>query len=303
MGRARSDGLTTFPLVQRKRLVGLSFAAMRSVRRGTGSDVAGSRPYRPGDSVKTIDWNASARLSLARGGDEFVVRETYAEEAPRVVVLADRRPSMSLYPAPWLAKPDALAVALRLISDSAVAARSFLGYLDHGDGARELWQPPRGQHALELGERPFGAPEDAVERGLRFLHDQRSDLPSGTFVFVCSDFLVPPPRDAWLRALERGWDVVPVVLQDPTWERSFPEIGGVVVPLADPATGDTHLVRLTEAEAAAHRAENERRWEETLRGLRSLALEPVVLESADAREALEAFLGWAERRLWTRGRS
>ena len=52
-----------------------------------------------GDDVKAIDWPASAKLSRARGMDEFVVREHFADEAPRIVVLCDRRPSMSLYPA------------------------------------------------------------------------------------------------------------------------------------------------------------------------------------------------------------
>ena len=34
--------------------------------------------------------------------------------------------------------------------------------------------------------------------------------------------------------LAAGWDVVPVVVQDPVWERSFPDVGGVTLPLADP---------------------------------------------------------------------
>ena len=52
----------TVPLLPRRRLVGLSFGGLTSARRGPGSDVAGSRPYQPGDDVDTIDWNASARL-------------------------------------------------------------------------------------------------------------------------------------------------------------------------------------------------------------------------------------------------
>ncbi|HEV7641175.1 MAG TPA: DUF58 domain-containing protein, partial [Gaiellaceae bacterium] len=70
-----------FPLISRKRLSGTPFGERRSARRGRGSDVAGTRPYAPGDPVSTIDWFASARLSSARGSDEFVVRELYAEEA------------------------------------------------------------------------------------------------------------------------------------------------------------------------------------------------------------------------------
>jgi len=87
----------TFPLVPRRRVIGLSFGTMRSLRRGTGTDVAGSRPYRPGDDMDAIDWAASARISTARGSDEFIVRERFAEESPKVVIVCDRRPEMSYF--------------------------------------------------------------------------------------------------------------------------------------------------------------------------------------------------------------
>ena len=45
---------------------------------------------------------------------------------------------------------------------------------------------------------------------------------------MLSDFLVEPERDDWLWALERRWEVVPVVIQDPVWEQSFPDVGGLV---------------------------------------------------------------------------
>jgi len=115
---------------------------MTSVRRGAGSDVAGSRPYRPGDDAHAIDWAASARLSSAHGSDEFIVREYLAEEAPRVVVLSDRRPAMSLFPRPlpWLDKPEAMRQAAGLIVEETLAAGGFFGYLDLG-GDEEQWVP------------------------------------------------------------------------------------------------------------------------------------------------------------------
>ena len=59
--------------------------------------------------------------------------------------------------------------------------------------------------------------------------------PPGSFVFVLSDFLDAPSRETWLTAVEHLWDVVPVVIQDPTWEQSFPDVSGIVVPLRDRA--------------------------------------------------------------------
>ena len=130
---------TVFPLVPRYRVAGLPFGGTPSLRRGHGSDVAGSRLYVRGDPISTIDWRASARLSSARGRDEFVVRERYAEEAPRVVVFCDLRPSMALYsePFPWLSKPDALHEATAMIVRSADAANAAVAYIDlAGAGAR-----------------------------------------------------------------------------------------------------------------------------------------------------------------------
>lgn len=295
----------TFPLIPRRRVLGLPFGGLHSIRRGLGSDVASSRPYEPGDDVGKIDWNASARLSLARGSEEFVVREHYAEEAPRVVVLTDRRPSMSVFPEgwPWLCKPRAVEAAAALIAASASAARGLLGALEEA-GGETRWQPPRSEHALVRldGGIAFDGPEDTVERGLEFLYRQRRDLPAGSFVFVCSDFLTPVSRGAWLRALERRWEIVPVVIQDPVWEQSFPDVSGVVVPFAGP-DGRVTLARIPASEAEARRAENEKRHAELLRDLRALDLDPVVVSSHDHREVVLSFLSWADQRLFTRGRA
>jgi uncharacterized protein (DUF58 family) len=296
----------TFPLIPRRRVLGLPFGGLHSMRRGLGSDVASSRPYEPGDDIDKIDWNASARLSLARGTEEFVVREHYAEEAPRVVVLADRRPSMSIFSDgwPWLRKPEVLREATRLIGDSAVAARGLLGSFDEADGDPH-WLPPRSQHELGLvdGDRPFAAPDDSLARGLRFLVEQRRDLPAGSFVFVLSDFLAPPPRETWLWALERRWEIVPVIIQDPIWEQSFPEVGGTVVPFVDAASGEVLLVRISAAEAARRREASEQRYDDLVRGLRALDMDPVLVSSHDRKDVVFAFLTWADQRLFTRGRA
>jgi len=291
----------TFPLIPRRRVLGLAFGGLHSARRGHGSDVAASRPYLPGDDVGKIDWPASARLSLARGTDEFVVREHFAEEAPRVVVLSDRRPSMALFGEewPWLHKPAAIRQAVRLIGDSAVAARGLLGYFDEGE-ATPFWHPPRSEG--ELGrlnlERPFGAPQDTVVRGLQHLIEQRRDLPAGTFVFVLSDFLVEPDRDDWLWALERRWEIVPVVIQDPVWEQGFPDVAGAVIPFEQ-----VGLVRLSAGDVERRREENEERRRNLLNELRALDLDPVLISSHEPRDVLFSFLTWADQRLFTRGRA
>ena len=97
---------------------------------------------------------------------------------------------------------------------------------------------------------------------------------------------------------------MPVVVQDPTWEQSFPRVGGVALPLADPQTGRAADVWLTRREARARAAANERRLERLLAGFRRLGFDPVVLgESAEA-AVLARFEAWARRRArLTRGRA
>jgi uncharacterized protein (DUF58 family) len=291
-----------FPLVPRRRVIGLAFGGVRSARRGIGSDVASTRPYHPGDDVAWMDWASSAKLSAARGADEFIVRERFADEAPRVVVLCDRRPSMSIPASAMrqLDKPRAILACLELIGASARHARSLTGYLDYAEG-EEHWLPPRSEHRAQPGsfERPFRAPDDTVSRGLQFLGEHRRDLPTQAFVFVLSDFVVPPDLRVWQRALEHRWELVPVVIQDPVWERSFPDVAGVGIPYAAPASGRIVPVRLSAGEAAQLRAEHEARWDGLVRDFRSLGVEPVAQTSHDAAGVLGAFLRWADvRQMW-----
>lgn len=303
-----SSGNQTFQLVARRRLIGLTHGTMRSVRRGRGSEVAGSRPYRPGDDIRTIDWGASARLSSARGQDEFVVRERYADEGPRLVVVADRRPELAHFapPLPWLDKAKAMRTVMDIVLASAAQAGGFVGYVDHADGDA-YWLPPRGERRLahvredRVETAGWDGPADGVERSLQHLFEHRRNVTAGSFVFVLSDFLAPPSRETWLTAVEHLWDVIPVVIQDPTWEQSFPDVSGIVVPLRDPRSGRVSHVRLTRKEAAARRRAHEERLLALLDELVLLDLDPIVISSDDQAEVLASFLDWTEFRRARRG--
>lgn len=294
----------TFPLVpRRRRLVGLPFGDLPSRRRGPGGDVIGSRPYAAGDPVSTIDWFATARLSAVSGRDAFVVRDRSADEAPRVVLLCDRRPAMGIYSSslPFLEKPRVLVEAALSIVTSAAAARSDVAAVDLADGDEPYWLPPGRRDRTwlvgdRLGAAPFTAPDDNVERALAFLGGMRGDLPPGTFVFVLSDFIVAPPATSWVEAVAHGWDVVPVVIQDPVWEQSFPAVGGISVPVSDPRTGRAELVRFTRRQADARRVANEARLRRLLQEFISLDLDPLVIGTSDPQDVDRALVSWAELR-------
>ena len=302
------SGTQTFQLISRRRLIGLTHGTMRSVRRGRGTEVAGSRPYRPGDDIRTIDWGASARLSSARGSDEFVVRERYADEGPRVVLVADRSPGMQLFsqPLPWLDKAAAMHRVSEIVVGSALQAGGFVGYIDHADG-EPYWLPPRGERRLaylreeRMAHAGWAAPPDGLQRSIEHLFEHRRNVTAGSFVFVLSDFLEPVSRDTWLTAVEHLWDVVPVVIQDPVWEQSFPDVSGIAVPLRDPRTGRVTHVRLTRREARERTRLHEERLLALLDELALLDLDPVLISSSEPADVLASFLDWTEFRRARRG--
>jgi uncharacterized protein (DUF58 family) len=291
----------TFPLVSRRRLIGLAFGSMHGARRGSGSDIAGSRAYAPGDDPHRIDWASSARLSAARASDEFVVREYLADEAPRVVVCVDRRAGMSLCPPgmPFLHKAAAAEEASGLIEASVAESRGLVGRLELERPGVVDWSPPTsGRRHVTLAEHAVperDEPVDAITGMFDFLTLHRRQVPSASFVFVLSDFLEPTPLATWESALDRGWDIVPVVVQDPVWEQAFPDVDALVVPLVG-ADGRLRLVRLAAGESRAWRERHQARLGGLVDGLRSLGIEPVVVGSDDREHVFEAFLSWSAER-------
>jgi uncharacterized protein (DUF58 family) len=293
-----------FPLVPRRRFLGVQFGRRRSSRRGDGDEIAGTRPYQPGDLTAHIHWAASARLSEARGTDEFVVRQFFAEQAPRVALVCDRRPAMAIHrpPSPWLDKRAAAETAARLVAVSATAEHGEIAYAD-GTLRRPVWLRGAGGAADALARRSDGD-YDASESSLRLAIDavvrEAAILPTGSFLFVVSDFLVPVPARLWLRLRSLRWDVVPVIVQDPLWEQTFPRVSNVVLPLADPATGRVEDVWLSGREARERAQANEHRLAESLARFRRLGFDPLLVGTSDAREIGARFQAWAERRrrLW-----
>lgn len=291
-----------FPLIPSRRSGRLDIAGRTSRRRGSGSEIASSRPYRRGDTVRHVDWRASARLSTARASDEFVVRDRFAEDALRVLLIVDRSPSMALFPIglPWLHKPHVVLEAGRMILASGSAAHALLGYAEYGPGGLTFERPGRDRGLLQLIEQRLvdgtvNGGGNGLVATLELLARSSVDVPAGTFVFVLSDFL-EPPIPALRTALATGWDVIPVIIQDPVWEQSFPDVAGIVLPLARPEGGATSLVRLRSAEARARREANERRTRELRDMFLGLGSTPVLLSRADRSGIHAAFLAWARSR-------
>ena len=280
------------------RIIGSLFGSSPSRRRGQSDDVVSGRPYQPGDDVRRIDWATSARLSAIRGEDHFVVRESYGEEAPFVCFTVDRSPSMALYPRdyPWLHKPDAVRRIAEVVALSAGHYHCPLAFLD-----ADNWRPPSTSAvADELAElldmSGYDRAEETIDSLFGRLHTVEHMLPGGSFVVCCSDFLEVPTERTLAMIVDAGWELVPVVVQDPLWEQSYPEVAGeVALPVLDEA-GRFRLLRQSRAEVSERRRAHEarlRRLEELFTGY---GFPPIVISETGTDALGESLRSWNVRR-------
>jgi hypothetical protein len=87
-----------------------------------------------------------------------------------------------------------------------------------------------------------------------------------------------------------------VIVQDDTWEQSFPLVDSVVVPFVEPGTGRALDVRISRRDARSRREANERRLDIMVANFHSLGLDPLVLATSDDDGVDRRFTEWASRR-------
>ncbi|HLE83391.1 MAG TPA: DUF58 domain-containing protein, partial [Thermoanaerobaculia bacterium] len=237
-----------------------------SVFKGRGVEFAEVRPYQPGDDVRAIDWNVTARM-----GEPYV--KTYVEERDLAVFLAIDVSGSQSFGSRAIVKRDLAAEVAALLAFAAVANGDRVGAALLSD-RMELYLAParRRTHVLRLIRevlvRPAGGGTD-LGAGLTqvLATSKRSSV-----LFLISDFLcLPFPRA--LQAAAARHDLVVIEIVDPRDDR-LPEVGPV--PLTDAETGRTALVDGSRRAAEhAERSRSERR--ELRRTLRRLGVDHLVL--------------------------
>ncbi|HKV08161.1 MAG TPA: DUF58 domain-containing protein, partial [Thermoanaerobaculia bacterium] len=203
-----------------------------SVFKGLGMEFAEVRPYQPGDDVRTIDWNVTARM-----GEPFVKK--YVEERDLTVFLVvDVSGSLS-FGSRAILKRELAAEIAALLSFAAVRNQDRVGAALVSDRL-ELFLPPRRRrtHVLrlvrEILDRPAQGGTD-LEAGLEGV---LANLKRRSVLFIISDFLGSPCAKA-LKAAAARHDLILVEIVDPR-DESLPEVGPVV--LRDAETGRLALV-------------------------------------------------------------
>jgi uncharacterized protein (DUF58 family) len=224
----------------------------QSVFRGQGMEFAEVREYQPGDDVRNIDWNVTARM-----GHPYVKK--HVEERELTVMLLVDLSGSEQFGTHERFKAERAAEMAAVLALSAVRNNDRVGLLIFTDTIEHVVPPKKGKrHVLRiirdvLAFAPRGKGTDipaALDYTGRLLKHR-------AVVFVLSDFalLYPPDENAesaafarWERSLKlvaQRHDVVAVSIRDDA-EAAVPNVGLVV--LRDPETGELVAVDTNNAE-------------------------------------------------------
>ena len=204
--------------------------AYRSVFKGRGIEFDEVREYVPGDDVRTIDWNVSART-----GSAFVKK--FVEERELTVLLIVDVSASGDYGSAEKSRRTAAAELAALLAFSAGRNGDKAGLLIYSD-RREHYVPPRSgrRHALRI-VRDVLAHEPA-SRGTDLAGAMREAgrlLKKRGIVFILSDMLDDKPYEKELKMLNRRHDVIVLELSDPR-EKVWP--GTLALTLEDSESGE-----------------------------------------------------------------
>ncbi|MFK8022513.1 MAG: DUF58 domain-containing protein [Ilumatobacter sp.] len=282
-----AEHLRSLELLITRRLDGVLHGNYEGLTPGHGSEPGESRLYHPGDDVRRIDWNVSARTN------ETYVREQIADRDLLAWLVVDVSATMN-FGTQRNDKAQTAMAAAATVGFLTARAQNRLGAVLVAGPELHVVPPRSGVNQVRAILTALATPPSSEGAG-------RADLPGALarigaiadrrgFVAVVSDFA----GSEWVQPLGRTAvrnDVLAVVIDDPR-ERDVPPIG--LVELIDPATGRRREVRVTPkvqqrfAEAAAGRRA------ERLSGLRRAHAEVLELSTAD--DWLAAIVGHVQQR-------
>ena len=274
----REDRLRQLELAVTRKLDGLLQGDHLGLVPGGGTEPADGRVYAPGDDVRRMDWNLTARTSIPH------VRTTVADRELETWLVIDHSASLDFGTAHCEKRDLALAAAATFTFLTVRGGNRVAASLFGADGAGAVI-PPRGGraaalallHRLEQRERAPGGPTTTLAEALRKI---RLTAKRRGLVVLVTDLIVPerltppmsgghppsPGESPWereLRALSLRHEVVVAEVRDPR-ESELPAVG--LLMLVDPESGQrlevqtgSPKVRARFAEAAlARQAQNTR---------------------------------------------
>ncbi len=292
MGRMRQLEIRTRRLVSDS-LIG----EYQSVFKGRGMDFDEVREYVPGDEVRTIDWNVTARA-----GRPFVKK--FTEERELTMLLVVDISASGHFGSAAQSKREIAAELASVLAFSAIRNSDKVGLLLYSDRVEQYLPPKKGRrHVLRvIREILYHEPQGRGTDTVKALDVASHLLHRRAVVFLISDFQSPgdPERARTelrraMRQTNRRHDLVAVQIEDPR-ERALPDLG--VLALEDAETGE--IVALDTGSAAVRRRFNEASRERAARlvtDLRSEGVDTLQLSTdAPYMPALQRFFKNRERR-------
>jgi uncharacterized protein (DUF58 family) len=271
-------------------LVEAAFAGQyRSVFKGRGMNFEEVREYQPGDEVRTIDWNVTARL-----GHPYV--KLFTEERELTVMLVVDVSASGNFGSVELSKRELEAEVACVLAFSAIRNNDKVGLILFSDHV-ELFIPPRKgrTHTLRLiREILFFEPKGKGTKPAEALHYLNRVLTRKAVVFLVSDFQATAyERELGITA--RRHDLIALPVLDPH-EAELPDVG--IVTFEDAETGEQVEVDTGKASVRAAYAGLAARHSQDLANLlRRKRVDSIPLQThVDYLPALRAFFRTRERR-------
>jgi uncharacterized protein (DUF58 family) len=261
-----------------------------SVFKGMGIAFEEVREYQPGDDIRTIDWNVTARM-----GHPFIKR--FIEERELTVMLLVDCSASQDFGSRFLQKRSVIAELAAVLAFSATSNNDKVGLIAFANTVERFVPPRKGsRHALRLIRdvlffRSIGR-QTALRVGLDYLN---RILHRRAIVFLLSDFLDQGFENAFKRTARRH-DLIAIRVVDPR-EEDLPPVG--LLALEDTETGERLLVDTKSRRTREAFADAACRRREDLRQLARSSRADMIEVSTDGShlDSLIRFFRLRERRL------
>lgn len=243
-----------------------------SVFKGAGIAFSEVRQYTPGDDIRLIDWNVSARMN-----EPYI--KLFVEEREMTVLLLVDMSASGHFGSITQEKRELTAELAAVLAFSAIRNNDRVGLIIFTDEVERFVPPKKGKkHVLRVISEILSftprSPRTNLGLGLDFLGRIARRR---AVAFMVSDFLAPVEQyERSLRVAARRHDLVPVAVTDPL-EEALPPVG--MLELEDPETGEVVVFDSSGPEGRAF-AKHSKAMREAREGLfRRLALDAISVRT------------------------
>lgn len=261
----------------------------KSVFRGRGMEFDEVREYQPGDDIRTIDWNVTART-----GAPFIKR--FCEERELTVMLLVDVSASGAFGSGNQSKLELVVEVAAMLMFSALKNNDKVGLITFCDTIIDYFPPRKGKgNVLKLIRQLVSAAPVRHETNLASALDYLNRVQKRrAVVFLLSDFLAPAARHA-LAVANRRHDLVAVTVDDPR-ELALPDVGFIT--LEDAETGE--IVELDARHPRVRelfRSQAAAREQKLVESLKKSGIDQLAIQTdADYQKSFRRFFHMRERR-------